>query len=223
MYLLSFDKYAGTDRVFLRNQPTKPKIKGWDLIQIWDDIFLSLWETVSFQEKYTYARNGTENIQVIYKSLITIKTLSLIHRMVHTRYSTYKSVVRYFLSNDLEKLLKREKEVAKKVQSWNMPDQELRLYPDIRSLLNSTEANILEPKSIILHSKMTQKQKDLAWWNIKNCSIKKVFCTHSEMFQDRPNLKIIQFHDPHKRYYANQQDPRYKVRLVVEEMKKRGG
>jgi len=45
-------------------------------------------------------------------------------------------------------------------------------------------------------------------------------CTYAEIFQDFYDLKKIIFVDPHKRYYANQQDPRYKVGEVIEEMKK---
>jgi len=47
-----------------------------------------------------------------------------------------------------------------------------------------------------------------------------IICTYAEIFQDFYDLKKIIFVDPHKRYYANQQDPRYKVGEVIEEMKK---
>ena len=47
-----------------------------------------------------------------------------------------------------------------------------------------------------------------------------IICTYAEIFQDFYDLKKIIFVDPHKRYYANQQDPRYKVGDVIEEMKK---
>jgi ribosomal protein S17 len=46
-----------------------------------------------------------------------------------------------------------------------------------------------------------------------------IICTYAEIFQDFHNLKKIIFIDPHKRYYAHQQDPRYKVGDVLEEMK----
>jgi hypothetical protein len=53
---------------------------------------------------------------------------------------------------------------------------------------------------------------------IKNGEINNVFCTHSEIFQDRSNLKKIILIDPYKRYYENQQDPRYNVNDVVKKM-----
>jgi hypothetical protein len=46
-----------------------------------------------------------------------------------------------------------------------------------------------------------------------------IFASPSEIFQDFYDLKKIIFIDPHKWYYANQQDPRYKVGAVLEEMK----
>lgn len=47
-----------------------------------------------------------------------------------------------------------------------------------------------------------------------------IYCTYAEIFQDFCDLKKIIFVDPHKRYYAAQQDPRYKVGEVIEQMKK---
>lgn len=47
-----------------------------------------------------------------------------------------------------------------------------------------------------------------------------IICTYAEIFQDFKNLQKIIFVDPHKRYYTSQQDPRYKVGDVIEEMKK---
>lgn len=45
-----------------------------------------------------------------------------------------------------------------------------------------------------------------------------ICCTYAEIFQDFANLqKIIQI-DPHKWYYANQQDPRYKVGEVLAQL-----
>ncbi|MEI8252379.1 MAG: hypothetical protein WCG25_01180 [bacterium] len=69
-----------------------------------------------------------------------------------------------------------------------------------------------------MKSNDTQNQKDKKWWMIKNGEIKNVFCTHSEIFQDWNDLKKIILIDPYKRYYENQQDPRYSVNEVVKKM-----
>jgi hypothetical protein len=50
--------------------------------------------------------------------------------------------------------------------------------------------------------------------------VSQIFSTPAEIFQDFSDLKKIVFIDPHKWYYANQQDPRYKVGAVLEEMAK---
>ena len=65
----------------------------------------------------------------------------------------------------------------------------------------------------------TEKQKDVHRWEIKKGLASVVICTYAEIFQDFHNLKKIIFIDPHKRYYAHQQDPRYKVGDVLEEIK----
>jgi len=50
--------------------------------------------------------------------------------------------------------------------------------------------------------------------------VNQIYASPGEIFQDYDNLKKIIFIDPHKWYYANQQDPRYKVGAVLEEMAK---
>jgi len=47
-----------------------------------------------------------------------------------------------------------------------------------------------------------------------------IYASPSEIFHDFYDLKKIIFIDPHKWYYANQQDPRFKVGAVLEEMAK---
>ena len=46
-----------------------------------------------------------------------------------------------------------------------------------------------------------------------------MYTTHAEVFQDFANLQAIELVDPHAWYYTNQQDPRYKIPAVIEEMK----
>jgi len=65
----------------------------------------------------------------------------------------------------------------------------------------------------------TEKQKDVHRWEIKKGMKSVILCTYAEIFQDFHNLQKIIFIDPHKWYYASQQDPRYKVGDVIEKMK----
>lgn len=46
-------------------------------------------------------------VKIIHKHFITMPTLQLLHRMVHERYSTYKSVMKHFLPKDITTLLKK--------------------------------------------------------------------------------------------------------------------
>ena len=67
-------------------------------------------------------------------------------------------------------------------------------------------------------SSNTQNQKDVHRWEIKKGLKSVIICTYAEIFQDFHNVKKIIFVDPHKWYYAAQQDPRYKVGEVLSKM-----
>jgi primosomal protein N' len=69
-----------------------------------------------------------------------------------------------------------------------------------------------------LLSTNTQNQKDKSWRNIKNGNTQIILATHSEIFQNYKDLTKIIIIRPHKRYYSNQQDPRYKTLEVVKKM-----
>ena len=72
--------------------------------------------------------------------------------------------------------------------------------------------------AIILLASQTQNQKDVHRWEIKKGIKSVIFCTYAEIFQDFKDLKKIIFVDPHKWYYASQQDPRYKVGEVLKKL-----
>lgn len=72
-----------------------------------------------------------------------------------------------------------------------------------------------EERIVRLYSSDTDKQKDIHRWEIKKGIKSVILCTYAELFQDFYDLKKIIFVDPHKRYYASQQDPRYKVADVL--------
>ncbi|HKL44058.1 MAG TPA: hypothetical protein VJ892_02140, partial [Candidatus Absconditabacterales bacterium] len=61
-------------------------------------------------------------------------------------------------------------------------------------------------------------QKDKSWRNIKNGNTSIILATHSEIFQNYKDLKKIIIIRPHKRYYSNQKDPRYKTLDVVKKL-----
>lgn len=68
---------------------------------------------------------------------------------------------------------------------------------------------------VTLLASQTQNQKDIHRWQIKRGQVSVILCTYAEIFQDFADLQKIIRVDPHKWYYANQQDPRYKVGDVL--------
>ena len=68
--------------------------------------FLALGETLSFSEQYQHLT--MTQAELVYKEFLSAPALKLFHWMVETYYTTYKSVVRLFFVNDIQKLLERE-------------------------------------------------------------------------------------------------------------------
>jgi len=97
--------------------------------------------------------------------LISENTIKMVHWMVKTYFSTYKTVLKYFVSYDRPTLLKREPKTRKKTALLN---QELYIFPDIRTLQNTVSVSVLkDPSNLFLHSRMSPKQKDQARRAIK--------------------------------------------------------
>jgi len=232
-YLYWFTKYAWADKIWKISW----KLKAWDLFLFWDEYYLSLWDKISFFEQYVYEIREPENkFKIIEKNLISKETIQFINYMTYERYCPYYNVMKYFLPQEIDKLIERK--VWKKKNStlstkwrilinslslysseWQIDWQTLIVFPDLRTLINMTDDEFRkQPWIDTLLSTNTQNQKDKSWRNIKNWNTKIIFATHSEIFQNYNNLKEIIILYPHKRYYANQQDPRYKTLDVVQKM-----
>ncbi|MEI7562875.1 MAG: hypothetical protein WCJ39_04130 [bacterium] len=50
---------------------------------------------------------------LVYPGLLSSSAMALVHRMVATYYTTYKSILPHFLPDDIEKLLQKEKKASK--------------------------------------------------------------------------------------------------------------
>jgi primosomal protein N' len=229
VYLYSFDRFFGVDKVCLLGYSGKKKIKAGDLLIFGNQYFLALGDKIVFSEQYEHLE--TVKAELVYKQFFTKPTLNLFHWMVETYYTTYKSVVRLFITNDIEKLLERENKLPKIAKNWQKvaeywfslaaEGQTLIVFSDLWTMFNSTSEQFRESEGVVfLSATQTEKQKDVHRWEIKKWMKSVIICTYAEIFQDFYDLKKIIFVDPHKRYYANQQDPRYKVGEVIEEMKK---
>lgn len=229
MYLYSFTRFGWFDRVFKLSDENK-KAKAGDLLCLGSEYFLCLWKKLSFEELYLKVEElKSWKVEMCYKWFLNKETMALLHWMVETYYTTYKSVVKHFVTDELNKLLEREAKSVKsikskvcKVENFSVAKewQTLIVFPDLRTLTNEC-GNVEALKSAnvaLLLASQTEKQKAEHRWEIKKGMRSVILCTYAEIFQDFNDLKKIIRVDPHKWYYANQQDPRYKVGEVLKKM-----
>lgn len=234
-YLFSFKKFAGFDRVFRsRGDFWNP----WDLLETADDLVLHLGEEVAFPEMYVQTYPEV-SMKVLVPGFFDQRFLSFVHWMVYEWYSSYKNVMKYFMSMEVEQLLLRESKVKVSRSSplrstpptplQNGEAQTLLIFPDNWTRVNMLRAEswkiktesqgfVIPQDNLQLFSTDTQNKKDINWWTIKKGLVQTIVATQSEVFQPFSVLKKIIFVDPQKWYYNNQQDPRYSLPRVVEKM-----
>lgn len=236
-YLYWFSKYAWSDKIRKANG----NFKSGDLLRLWEEYFLVLWKEVSFAEQYVYQlKNEEPEYELVEKKLLNNQTLKFINRMVYRRYAPYYNVIpKLFLPAEIEKLVDRKLTSKKISSSFQNSDgitykltlstwidvslsqqwQTLIVFPDLRTLMNLVDDKFMSQAWVdVILSSNTQNQKDKSWRNIKNGNTRVILATHSEIFQNYKNLTKIIIVRPHKRYYANQQDPRYKTLAVLQQL-----
>ena len=224
MYLFSFKQFTWHDRVF----QTSLKIwNPWDLIQCGWDFLLNLWDEIAFPELIRTQFTPTAPFEVAYPKFFDEKFLALLHRMVYQRYSTYNNVMKYFVSFEISQLLARESKAKWKSKKLNLNNnslplseskQNLVIIPDNRSRENQLSDFFSQDFVTHLYSTDTQNRKDQHRRDAKKSKVWIIVATQSEVFQPFNNLWTIAFIDWYKRYYHNQQDPRYEISAVVEKM-----
>lgn len=107
VYLYSFDRFFGFDKVcILAENSIKKKVKAGDLLIFGNQYFLCIGDKLSFSEQYQHLTSV--EAELLYKDFLSAPTLKLLHWMVETYYTTYKSIIRLFFADDIEKLLQRE-------------------------------------------------------------------------------------------------------------------
>jgi len=228
MYLYGFTTFAGIDKVMKLDRDDLWFSVG-DLLQSDDEYFLVLGDEVSFVEQYTARFPQDRQLELIYSGFVSKKYIDRINWMVAQYYSTYRNVMKYFLSQDIELLLKKEitkkSKWLKKVQLdlklfWvdtvSVKGQTLIVYPDLWTMQMMIDKSLNnETGVLLLSSSDTQAKKDKAFWQVKQGLVKYVLVTHAELFQDFKDLQSVVLVHPYKWYYANQQDPRYKTPEVL--------
>ena len=135
--------------------------------------------------------------------------------------------MKYFVSFEIPQLLAREEKVkwqTKKLKldkvsiPLNESKQNLVIIPDNRSRENQLSDFFSQDFVMNLYSTDTQNRKDNNRREIKKSKTWIIVATQSEVFQPFNNLWTITFIDWYKRYYHNQQDPRYDISEVVKKM-----
>ena len=135
--------------------------------------------------------------------------------------------MKYFVSFEIPQLLAREEKVKwqtkkLKLDKVSIPldesKQNLVIIPDNRSRENQLSDFFSQDFVMNLYSTDTQNCKDNNRREIKKSKTWVIVATQSEVFQPFNNLWTITFVDWYKRYYHNQQDPRYDISQVVKKM-----
>ena len=225
MYLYAFSSLAWQDGVFLA-QTLNPKFKPWDLIKNDEGYFLVLGSEISFPELYQNLYQDTADFILVEKSLLSNWYLEFLHRMVYQRYSSYKVVFKLFLDKDpLALLQKKPSKVSQKKQKSEVAlgkhqistdgTQILIVAPDLRTLNNSL---LSSQNALFLTNQDSQAKKNTNRRSIKSWKSQIILTTSSEIFQDFSWLSHIYLLEPQKRYYASQQEPRYKVQSVLQKI-----
>ena len=230
MYLYGFDKFAGSDKIFMIDENICP-YKAGDIIADGESIFLVVGKDICFAEQYRTVYKPYHTFTVVEKKFFSPLQLSILHHVVQTYYSTYKAVMRLFLPPmDIASLLTYKKSSKKSVyidivfdekQSLFVPTntqkegQQLILVPDLRTAHNLLHDDILSDATL-RHSWLSALQMTKIFRWCKQGQVATLITTFGGIFHDRKNLKRIVFIQPHKRYYQHQQDPRYKVAEVMD-------
>jgi len=236
MFLYSFTNHFGYDRVAIGPEKIPKKHKLGDLLWVDKNYALLLWEEVSFLEQYNYHRRWPRDVIEYYPKFFFPKTVKMIHRMRDQRFSPYKKIIPLYLDQDLDYLLQKKsnkkgpKDLTHTVFSFNKKDniilqttqkksgQQLIVFPDLWTLYNMVEVEKLESDSVILTSQSTKLQQAKAFWGVSNGTISTIVTTFSNMFQNRKQLESMTIVHPEKRYYNNQQEPRYKSIPTLKKM-----
>lgn len=187
MYLYISTKFSGIDKVFSiadaflpLSKTGKKIVKAGDLLRVGDDIALCLGESLSFEELYQHVTPVRTKAEIMAPGLLTLTSMQLLHWMVANYYTTYKSVVKLFVSDEREELLKCEGKSKRKVKdspkSSNMVQniftlalegQTLIVFPDLWTMSGRIDIDAGDELMSVLLSSHTQRQKDIHRWSIK--------------------------------------------------------
>jgi len=234
-YIFSKEKKYWLDFVVLVTIQNS-EIKWWDLVILDSHIWLCIGKNISWSERYE-SRDFFVNIKKITK-VLSLKAIKQINRLVSEYYTTYKKIIPLYLTNSFAnyyKLRKSKKnnniyyneifwsENTFKITESKINWQILILVPDFWTAKNIIATDIqdkLENQNISLwDSHKTDRQKIVLKNDIKNGKKNIFISTHSWIFCDWANLKVVYVVDAWKNYIDSQKDPRYKTLDFIKKLK----
>ena len=232
IYLYAFTKFAGSDRVFLYPHQDFVFAAG-DVVKFGEDYFLVLGEEVAFAEAYHFVQ-AKLTFTCVSAKFLSKNSLELLHWMVAEYYTSYKNVMRYFVPWDIVSLLAKwsvSGSLPKSLDTTGLDEKllpfvldplvkrRLIVFPDLWSMsMLASEAFRKQKGALVLSSWDAEPKQQKAFWSLHEGKTACVLCTHAEIFLPYKQLDQIIFVDPHTRYYANQQDPRYKTGDVLQKI-----
>ncbi len=102
MYYFHFTHFAGHDRVFSSDHRFG---EPGDLLRVGVEYMLVLGEEIAWKEQHTKVWKSNLQPEVILPGLLSENSLTMVHRMVEHRFTTYKNVVPLWVG-DVDELLK---------------------------------------------------------------------------------------------------------------------
>ena len=219
----------------------------WDLLKIWDDIFLvkskvKTWKKIDSNENYIW--NLFSENTVLFQEFFANYWYSWYFKV----FNLYVHNAKYILKYDLPKIKKQKNIKIKwiyiseyknfekyedylkmwddsiKIINYKYFDnfkpwkwQNLFIFPDLWSI-NCFVSNI-SWKYDLLNVSWTVLSRYKFFLDVKTWKKKNIITTHAGIFQDWKNLKSIYIFEPYKWYFKNQQNPRYNTADVVKQIK----
>lgn len=190
------------------------KSQSGDLIFYNNKHYLNLGETLSRPEQWATPIHFDQ--ESIIKWLCTIKTIELLHWMVNERFSSYNKCIPLFFWDDINLLLKYKKTIS--LTKKPKEPQSLIIFPSVFSLIQYNH-NHNKEEIIILSGQSTNIARAKAYRSIRNNEIQILYSTHSQIFQDRYDLKSITIIDEYSSQYQTYQDPRYNLLNIIAKLK----
>lgn len=190
------------------------KSQSGDLIFYNNKYYLNLWEHISRSEQWATTIHFDQETTI--KWFCHHNTLELLHRMVNEWFSSYNKCIPLFFWSNIATVLKHKKIIPDSKRSKN--EQQLFLFPSVLSISQYNQ-NHNEDSPLMLTGQSSDVQQAKAYRSVHNNESLLLYTTHSQIFQDRNNLKSITIIDEYSPLYQTYQDPRYNIIAVVEKMK----